>query len=392
MNITVVGMGYVGLSIAALLARKHKVVGVDVDTKKIDMINNMQSPLEDSGLAQTMKNEHLQLVATKTSPEAYSQADCAILALPTSYNESTHSFDTKVLENTIVYLHMLRPSLPIIIKSTVPVGFTSQIAEKLGKKNLYFSPEFLREGQAMQDNLFPSRIIVGGEHEGASNFAELMADAADKTDIPILLMQPKEAEAVKLFANTYLAMRVAFFNELDTFATQTGLASSQVIKGVSMDPRIGTFYNNPSFGYGGYCLPKDTKQMAANVHQAGMSGSLISAIDASNRERKEYIVQQALLKSPKTVGIHRLSMKSSADNFRDAAVLDIIVGLRENGVEVLIYEPSLHVGAFHENEVVQNWNDFVAQSDLILANRMDDSLEHLQTTVSVLSYDIYGDN
>lgn len=388
MKITVVGAGYVGLANAILLAQNNEVVALEVNPTIVDMLNNKQAHIADKEIEQYLATKPLNLRATSDKEDAYKDADFVIVATPTNYDETTNSFDTSTVEGVIDDVLLQDTKAPIIIKSTIPVGFTQEMCQAKGTDRILFSPEFLREGQALYDNLNPSRIIVGDHTDQAKQFANLLAEGAEKEDIDILFMEPTEAEAVKLFANTYLAMRVAFFNELDTYAQMKGLNSQSIIDGISLDPRIGTHYNNPSFGYGGYCLPKDTKQLRANFE--GVPNNIISAIVEANKTRKHFIADAVAERSPETVGIFRLTMKSSSDNFRESAVLDIMRQLEAKGLEVIIYEPTWKEGTYDNYQVVADLADFKDKADVIITNRMTDELADVPN--KVFTRDVYHNN
>ncbi|XWY20328.1 nucleotide sugar dehydrogenase [Bisgaard Taxon 45] len=385
-RITIAGAGYVGLSNAVLLAQHHNVTLLDIDQNRVDLINNKKSPITDKEIEDFLQKKSLTLRATTAKDPALKNADFVIIATPTDYNTETGYFNTSTVETVIEQTLSINSQATIIIKSTIPVGFTEKMREKFNTQNLIFSPEFLREGKALYDNLYPSRIIVGSTSAQAKLFADMLIQCARKKDISVLFMHNTEAEAVKLFANTYLAMRVAFFNELDTYASLHHLNTKNIINGISTDPRIGTHYNNPSFGYGGYCLPKDTKQLLANY--ADVPQNLIEAIVKSNETRKRFITSEVLNKKPKTVGIYRLIMKSGSDNFRASAILDIIPHLKENDVEIVIYEPTLDQDVFEDYPVIHQLSEFINRSDVILANRAEPDLK--QCGHKIYSRDIFG--
>ncbi|MDY0723387.1 nucleotide sugar dehydrogenase [Pasteurella multocida] len=385
-KITIAGAGYVGLSNAVLLAQHHNVILLDIDQNKVDLINNKKSPITDKEIEDFLQNKSLTMMATTDKEVALKNADFVIIATPTDYNTETGYFNTSTVEAVIEQTLSINPQATIIIKSTIPVGFTEKMREKFNTPNLIFSPEFLREGKALYDNLYPSRIIVGSTSYQAKVFADMLTQCARKKDVTVLFTHNTEAEAVKLFANTYLAMRVAFFNELDTYASLHHLNTKDIINGISTDPRIGTHYNNPSFGYGGYCLPKDTKQLLANY--ADVPQNLIEAIVKSNETRKRFITHDVLNKKPKTVGIYRLIMKSGSHNFRASAILDIMPHLKENGVEIVIYEPTLNQQAFEDYPVINQLSEFINRSDVILANRSEPDLN--QCSHKIYTRDIFG--
>lgn len=390
-NITIVGMGYVGLSNAILLSQNNQVKVLDVVAEKVNMLNERKSPIKDSLIELYLSKKDLNLVATMSESFAYEDADVVIISTPTNYDEILNHFDTLTVEETVKNILRYNKNAIIIIKSTIPIGFTEQLCKKYNYNKILFSPEFLREGQALYDNLYPSRIIVGYLNEDvksyAIDFSILLMEGAEGKDIPLLYMNLAEAESVKLFSNTYLAMRISYFNELDTFAELKGLNSKDIIEGMGLDPRIGLHYNNPSFGYGGYCLPKDTKQLLSNYNN--IPQSLFNSIVESNDIRKQHILNQILLNiNPNsTVGIYRLIMKNNSDNFRQSAIFDIVEKLIEYGINVIIYEPLLDSISYLNCEVVNNFDDFEKQSDLIIANRID---EQLKDNSKVYSRDIYN--
>lgn len=379
MNITVVGAGYVGLSNAIILAQHNNVIVYDILKGRIDSINNKKSPILDSDINEYLQNVNLNLLATSNMYEAYKHAHYIIIATPTNYDTETNSFDTRSIEEVVNSVLSINPNAIMIIKSTVPVGYTDKIKKKCKTNNIIFSPEFLREGKALYDNLYPSRIVVGERSERAESYASLLLQGAKGTDIPILYTNSSEAEAIKLFSNTYLAMRIAYFNELDSFAEINSLDAKTIIEGVSLDFRIGNYYNNPSFGYGGYCLPKDTKQLLNNF--TNVPQNLMSAIVDANMTRKNHIAQTLLKKKPKIVGVFKLSMKTDSDNFRDSAIFDIINRLEDEKIEIVIYEPFIKTEIFNRHKVIKNLDDFISISDLILANRLSDEIKDVRYKV-----------
>ena len=379
MKIAVAGTGYVGLSIATLLSQKNEVVALDIIKEKVDMINKRISPIKDKEIEDFFENEKLNLRATLDYKDAFKDAEYIIISTPTNYDDKENYFDTSSVEDIIKKVISMNIDTTMVVKSTIPVGFINNIEKKYKIDNIMFSPEFLREGHALYDNLYPSRIIVGEKSDRAKKFAYLLKESALKEDIDILFMNSTEAEAVKLFANTYLALRVAYFNELDTYAEIKGLNTRDIIEGVSLDPRIGNHYNNPSFGYGGYCLPKDTKQLLANYKQVPQN--LIEAIVKSNDTRKDHITRMILRKNPKTVGIYRLTMKTDSDNFRASAIQGIIDRLKFYNINIVIYEPTLKDSTFNDCKVINDFNEFSNLSDVVLVNRMDDNTKKISDKV-----------
>ncbi len=390
MKISIVGLGYVGMSLAVLISRHYEVLAVDIDIEKVKKVNKKISPIQDKEIEKYLKSRKLKLSATTYSKKVFKNSDYVIIATPTNYNSIRKNFNTSAVEKVINEIIKQNKNTSIVIKSTVPIGFTERMRKKFNYRDIFFSPEFLRESKALYDNLYPSRIIIGDNSDAAKTFAKILARCSNKKikSIPIVFMLSNEAEAVKLFSNTYLALRVAFFNELDTFSEIHSLSARKIIDGVSLDSRIGDFYNNPSFGYGGYCLPKDSQQLLTNFKK--IPNKIITAVVESNKTRKEFIIQKILEQKPKTVGVYRLTMKNGSDNFRESAIIDIIKEIKKKNIKIIIYEPLLKTNSFNNMKVIKDFEKFAQIADLIIANRKSNKINRYKK--KVYSRDIFNDN